>query len=140
MKTRLLWLLAVLVVGFVHWAEAQQPKKMPVIGILESGSRDSSSERVEAFRQGLREFGYIERETIGIEYRYAEGSTDRFAAFAAELAQLKVDRHRYGLYTGRSGCQKRHQRDRYRVRFRLMIPLHPGSSPAWRGRVEILPA
>jgi putative ABC transport system substrate-binding protein len=91
MKTRLLWLLAVLVVGFVHWAEAQQPKKMPVIGILESGSRDSSSERVEAFRQGLREFGYIERETIGIEYRYAEGSTDRFAAFAAELAQLKVD-------------------------------------------------
>ncbi|HXV84535.1 MAG TPA: ABC transporter substrate-binding protein [Candidatus Binatia bacterium] len=91
MKTRPLWLLAVLVVGFVHWAEAQQPKKMPVIGILESGSRDSSSERVEAFRQVLREFGYIERETIGIEYRYAEGSTDRFAALAAELAQLKVD-------------------------------------------------
>jgi putative ABC transport system substrate-binding protein len=72
-------------------AEAQQPKKTPVVGILESGSRSSSSERVETFRQGLRELGYVEGQNIGIEYRFAEGNTDRFAEFAADLAKLKVN-------------------------------------------------
>jgi putative ABC transport system substrate-binding protein len=71
--------------------EAQQPKKTPVIGILESGSRASSSERVEAFRQGLREFGHVEGQNISIEYRYAAGNTERFADFAADLVRLKVD-------------------------------------------------
>jgi putative ABC transport system substrate-binding protein len=72
-------------------AEAQSPKKLRLIGILESGSPASSSERIEAFRQGLRELGYVEGQNISIEYRYAEGNTDRFADFAAELVRLKVD-------------------------------------------------
>ena len=71
-------------------AEAQPPKKMPVIGVLESGSPVSSSERVEAFRNGLREFGYVEGRNITIEYRYAEGRTERFSAFASDLARLRV--------------------------------------------------
>ena len=46
---------------------------------------------VEAFRQGLRDLGYIEGKNILIEYRYAEGKTDRVPSLVAELVQLKVD-------------------------------------------------
>jgi putative ABC transport system substrate-binding protein len=71
--------------------DAQQPKKLPLIGILESGSPASSSERIGAFRQGLRELEHVEGQNIRIEYRYAEGNTDRFADFATELVRLKVE-------------------------------------------------
>jgi putative ABC transport system substrate-binding protein len=69
-------------------AEAQQPKKVPRIGFLTSGS---SSTRSEAFRQGLGELGYVEGKNVIIEYRYAEGKLDRVRGLAAELVRLKVD-------------------------------------------------
>ena len=72
-------------------AEAQQPKKVPRIGYLSAGSASSQSSRVEAFRQGLREFGYAEGKNIIIEYRYAEGKPERLKELAAELVRLKVD-------------------------------------------------
>ena len=72
-------------------AEAQQPKKVPRIGYLGATSASSESLRHEAFRQGLREVGYIEGQNITIEYRYAEGKLDRLPALAAELVALKVD-------------------------------------------------
>src|SRR5688500_15175734 len=73
-------------------ADAQQAKKVPRIGYLApvfpcSGSVPS----LEAFRQGLRDFGYVEDKTITLECRSAEGKLDRQPALAAELAQLKVD-------------------------------------------------
>src|SRR5215831_17864427 len=71
--------------------EAQQPKKVPRIGLLSSGSPSSTKETVEAFRQGLRERGYLEGQNIIIEYRYAGGLTERLPNLAAELVQLKVD-------------------------------------------------
>src|SRR5262249_680981 len=71
--------------------EAQQPKKVPRIGILSSGSPSSTKKGVEAFRQRLRELGYIEGQTIVIEHRYAEGVADRFPNLVSELVQLKVD-------------------------------------------------
>ena len=46
---------------------------------------------VEAFRQGLRDLGYVEGKNILVEYRYAEGKLDRFPSLVAELVQLKVD-------------------------------------------------
>jgi ABC-type uncharacterized transport system substrate-binding protein len=72
-------------------AEAQQPKKVPQVGFLFAISPSAALARVEAFRQGLRELGYVEGKNIVIEWRYAEGKTDRLSALAAELVRLKVD-------------------------------------------------
>jgi putative tryptophan/tyrosine transport system substrate-binding protein len=72
-------------------ASAQQPKKVPRIGFLTTVSPSAIADRIEAFRQGLRELGYVEGKNIVIEYRYAEGKLDRLPALAAELVRLKVD-------------------------------------------------
>ena len=72
-------------------AQAQQPKKIPRIGYLSASSASFQSFRVEAFRQGLRELGYVEGKNIVIEYRYAEGKHDRLPTLAAELVRLNVD-------------------------------------------------
>src|SRR3990170_6078556 len=72
-------------------AHAQQPKKIPRIGYLSALSQPADSYRSEAFRQGLRELGYVEGKNIIIEYRYAEGKLDRLPDLAAELVRLKVD-------------------------------------------------
>jgi putative ABC transport system substrate-binding protein len=72
-------------------AQAQQPTKIPRIGYLTAGSLSAQSARIKAFRQGLREFGYVEGKNIVIEWRSAEGKLDRLPALAAELVRLRVD-------------------------------------------------
>jgi putative tryptophan/tyrosine transport system substrate-binding protein len=72
-------------------AEAQQPKQVPRIGFLGATSPSTISARVEAFRQGLRELGYVEGKSIFIDWRFAEGKADRLPTLAAELVRLKVD-------------------------------------------------
>jgi putative tryptophan/tyrosine transport system substrate-binding protein len=72
-------------------AEAQQPAKIPRIGYLGANFPTTNPARIEAFRQGLRELGYVEGKNILIEYRFAEGKLDRLPALAAELVRLKVD-------------------------------------------------
>jgi putative ABC transport system substrate-binding protein len=72
-------------------AQAQQPKKVPRIGYLGAVSPSAVSARTEAFRQGLRELGYVEGKNILIEYRHEEEKLDRLPAHAAELVRLKVD-------------------------------------------------
>jgi putative ABC transport system substrate-binding protein len=72
-------------------AAAQQPTKVPRIGFLSAASSSAISARVEAFRQGLRELGYVEGKNIFIEWRFAEGKSDRLPSLAAELVRLKVD-------------------------------------------------
>jgi putative ABC transport system substrate-binding protein len=72
-------------------AEAQQPKKVPRIGYLSRSSASGNLPRIEAFRQGLRDLGYIEGQNIVIEYRYAEGKSDRLPNLAADLVSLKID-------------------------------------------------
>ena len=78
-----------LAVGVI--ADAQQPKKLPRIGFLSAASSSAISARVEAFRQGLRELGYVEGKNIFIEWRFAEGKSDRLPSLAAEVVRLKVD-------------------------------------------------
>ena len=72
-------------------AEAQQPVKISRIGILGGASASANASRIEAFRQGLRELGYVEGKSIVIEHRWADGQLDRLPALAAELMRLKVD-------------------------------------------------
>jgi putative tryptophan/tyrosine transport system substrate-binding protein len=72
-------------------AQAQQPAKVPRIGYLTGASLSSQSANTEAFRQGLRELGYIEGKNIVIEWRAAEGNRDHQRALAVELVGLKVD-------------------------------------------------
>jgi putative ABC transport system substrate-binding protein len=72
-------------------AEAQQPKKVPRIGYLGAVSPSAVSARTEAFRQGLRELGYVEGKNIVIEWRSSEGKQDRLPSLVAELVRLKVD-------------------------------------------------
>jgi putative tryptophan/tyrosine transport system substrate-binding protein len=69
--------------------DAQQAAKIPRVGLLRPGSPPDPY--VDAFRQGLRELGYVEDQSIAIEYRWAEGRSARVPLLAAELVQLKVD-------------------------------------------------
>ena len=92
MKRRIVVLyVATLLSTFAHFAEAQQPKKVPRIGFLLAASASVQESRLEAFKQGLRELGYVEGKNIVIEWRYAEGKADRLSELAAELVRLKVD-------------------------------------------------
>jgi putative ABC transport system substrate-binding protein len=84
------WLLTTLLLRTVS-AGAQQAGKIPRIGFLLAPPRAALSESVDAFRQGLRELGYVDGQNILIEYRYAEGKFDRLPDLAAELARLKID-------------------------------------------------
>jgi putative tryptophan/tyrosine transport system substrate-binding protein len=81
--------MTLLTVGVI--AEAQQPKKVPRIGYLAGASHAAIAFRLEAFRQGLRELGYLEGKNIGIEYRYSEGNFRRQKELAFELARANVD-------------------------------------------------
>src|SRR5262245_17315201 len=91
MIKRLLWLLVLLLLFASTFSEAQETAKIPRIGYLGGGSYAANLTRLQAFRQGLREAGYVEEKNIVIEYRYAEGKRDRVPALAAELVRLKVD-------------------------------------------------
>jgi len=83
--------LVAMLFALCHPVEAQQPKKVPRIGYLTAASASAMVPRANAFRQGLRELGYVEGKNIVIEYQYADGKLDRLPALAAELVRLNVD-------------------------------------------------
>jgi len=84
-------LIAAILLTVAVIAESQQAKKIQRIGYLTSATREGQSARIESFRQGLRELGYVDGKNIVIEYRYAEEKLDRLPALAAELVRLTVD-------------------------------------------------
>jgi putative tryptophan/tyrosine transport system substrate-binding protein len=82
--------LCAVLLTFSFPAEAQQAKKIPRIGFLGT-SPSAIAGRIEAFRQGMRELGYVEGKNIVIEWRYTEEKPERMSELAAELVRLKVD-------------------------------------------------
>jgi putative tryptophan/tyrosine transport system substrate-binding protein len=92
MKTSLMLLLIVVVtLAQGISAKAQQPKRIPRIGFMIGTSPSIIPDRIEGFRQGLRELGYVEGKNIIIEYRVAESKVERLPELLAELVRLKVD-------------------------------------------------
>ena len=83
--------LCAMLFAFYVPVHAQQPAKIPRLGFLSAASPSAIAARTEAFRQGLRELGYVEGKNIVVEWRSAEGKQDRVPALAAELVRLKVD-------------------------------------------------
>jgi ABC-type uncharacterized transport system substrate-binding protein len=78
--------------GAAAWplaARAQQAP-MPVIGFIDPRSPDGMTERLRGFRQGLKDTGYVEGETVAIEYRWAEGQNDRLPTLATDLVRRRV--------------------------------------------------
>jgi putative ABC transport system substrate-binding protein len=109
-------------------ARAQQPV-MPVVGYLNSGSGEDAG-LLAAFRQGLKEVGYVERENVSIEYRFAQNQYDRLPAMAADLVRRQV-----AVIAASGGPLRRWRQRRRPRRFR--------SSSIWgsiRSRLVLLPA
>jgi putative ABC transport system substrate-binding protein len=77
--------------GWPLATRAQQPGKLPTVGLLVATTLLVESPRVASFVQRLRELGWIEGRTVAIEIRYADGRTERFVEIAAEFVRLKVD-------------------------------------------------
>src|SRR5262249_12032883 len=90
-KRLLVSLVSTLILASGYTSEAQQPKKVPRIGFMIGTSPSIVPDRVEGFRRGLRELGYVEGKNIVIEYRVAEGKVERLPNLLAELVRLKVD-------------------------------------------------
>src|SRR6266404_8053131 len=83
-----------LIGGAVAWplaARAQQAGKLPTIGFLGAASASGWNKLVPAFVQRLRELGWTDGRTVPIEFRWAEGRSERYAEIAAEFVRLKVD-------------------------------------------------
>jgi ABC-type uncharacterized transport system substrate-binding protein len=92
LRARLLsFTLCALLIVFCERAEAQQPARIARIGFLAAGSSSSEAPRINAFRAGLAQLGYIEGQNVTIEYRYSEGRRDQLPILAADLVRLKVD-------------------------------------------------
>ena len=90
-RRRLIILMFASLLGVPLASLGQQPAKVARIGFLEASTPSAIAARVEAFRQGLRDLGYVEGKNVVIEYRYAEGNFDRLPALAAELVRLNVN-------------------------------------------------
>ncbi|HET8563082.1 MAG TPA: ABC transporter substrate-binding protein [Candidatus Binatia bacterium] len=111
-------------------AHAQQPTKVPRIGYLDGVSLSAVEGRIEAFRQGLRDLGYVEGKNIIIEWRSAEGKADRLPGLAAELVRLKVD----VIVTGGAGAT----RPAKEATARIPIVMGQDSDPVGSGFVASL--
>jgi putative ABC transport system substrate-binding protein len=90
MKIIVLLLVSLAVVS-VHLADAQQPPKKPLIGVLVAGSPSSMESRINAFQKRLRELGYKEGQNIVVEYHYAEGNYNRLTAIATDLVRSNAN-------------------------------------------------
>ena len=91
MNRKLFWLITAILLVSLPRAGAQQQNHLRRVGMLVSGSESINKSRIEAFRSGLRDLGYVEGKTITIEYRFAEGRSDRFASLANDIVRSNPD-------------------------------------------------
>ncbi len=92
MRTKILrFFLCSLLIAFAPLAAAQQPRKIPRLGYLAAVSASADAPRLEAFRQGLRDLGYVEGQNVLVEYRHESHDLKRLPGLAAELVRLDVD-------------------------------------------------
>ena len=90
MNPKFFWLITAFLLAFLHRAEAQQPRKIPQIGVIVSGG-SGTSPSYQAFEQGLRDLGYIDGQNVLIERRFGEGNLDRMPTIVNELVKQQVD-------------------------------------------------
>ena len=130
------WLVSLALISF-HLADAQQPAKVPPIGYLTGSPISAMGTRIDAFRQRLRELGYVE-DNIIIEWRSSDGKFDRLPALAADLVRLKVDI--IVTVGGRRPVQSKKRLRQFRLSWRR-IPILWGTGllPAWRGQAGTSP-
>ena len=83
--------LSALLFALYATAQAQQPARVPRIGVIGASPLSANLARIKAFREGLGELGYVEGKSIVIEWRFLDGNADRLPALAVELTRLKVD-------------------------------------------------
>ena len=129
-------------------ARAQQPGKLPTIGYSGGGTPTTQGQWIAAFVQRLRELGWIEGRTVAIEYRWAEGRSERYAEIAAEFVRLKVDvivASGTGSARGKAGDighpdRLRDRRTRSAAASSLAWRGQAATSPACRSSEPILPA
>ena len=131
-----------LVGGAAVWplaVRAQQPRKLPTIGFFSPNRASAQSEWTEAFVQRLRELDWMEGRSVSIEYRWAEGRTERLAEIAAELVRLKVD----VIVTQGGGAVLAAKQATSAIPIIFAVagdPSVPGWSGVWRGRAATSPA
>jgi len=90
-KTLRMLVSAMVILACASFTDAQQLAKVFRIGVLVTGSASTHKSRIDAFRQGLQELGYIDGKNVVLEFRYAEGKRERFADLATEMVRLKPD-------------------------------------------------
>ena len=120
-------------------AQAQQVGKLPTLGFLMRERGGCTDQWTSAFMERMRELGWIEGRTIAIEYRWADGQSERLAGMAAELVQLQGRLH---FHLGPSGfrCQARDVQYPHRVRGQWPTRSAAGLVAVLRGRVATSPA
>src|ERR1044071_108558 len=92
MRSRLLIIFfSCLLFGPSSSTEAQQAKRVPVVGYVDAGSPATTGQRAQGFTQGLNELGYVDGQNLTIEYRWADGKLDRLPAFVADVVRSRVD-------------------------------------------------
>ena len=117
-------------------ARAQQVAKLPTIGFLGAGTPSAWGQWVTAFVQRLREHGWIDGRTVAIEYRWAEGRSERYAEIAVEFVRLKVD----VCQVLQPSPQNRRQRSSRSSSRRRRTRLVSASLRHWRDRAATSPA
>jgi putative tryptophan/tyrosine transport system substrate-binding protein len=139
MKNRVTVLVSAMFFALCFPVEAQQPKKIPRIGIVSgTGNPNETGSSIKIFRQALQDLGYFEGKNILFEYRYTEGNRERIPGILAELMSLKVDI----LFSTQAIVVRAAKQATKTIPIVMAVtpdPVAAGWSIVWHARAETLP-